>query len=188
MGSGDIRAVRSCTRAASSPPPACPISPPSTTHPGSSSAATDAAPTATRSARASRKRASAEPGLLPRPCGGRPYRSRRRRFHSRLGHDPAFPRQFRDRRRRRKGVEAAAAVRGRRQAGRARDRQEADLTRAAGGAPAQGAVQDHGRAGAVAEPQQDEGVAVAGGPVALLGQGGEVGLVLRLTRASGSRS
>lgn len=42
----------------SSSPPACPTSPPSTTHPGSRIATTEATPTARRSARASRKRAA----------------------------------------------------------------------------------------------------------------------------------
>lgn len=76
------------------------------------------------------------------------------------------------------GVEAAAAVgRGGQGAG-AGDGEEADLARPAGGTAAQPAVQDDGRADAPAQPEQDEGVEVAGGAEALLGEGGQVGLVL----------
>lgn len=100
----------------------------------------------------------------------------------RRGLDAVFRREGGDRGGAGEGVEAAvAAGRGGQRAG-AGDRQEADLAGAAGGAPAQGAVQDDGGAGAVAEPEQDEGVVVAGRALALLGEGGEVDLVLQQDR------
>ncbi len=123
--SADSDVSRASTRAASSGPPAWPVSPPSTTQPRSSTALTAAAPSAMRSARASRKppagrRSAARTRAAPTGSPSRPGRRGRRLRGRTRSRGCGSPRPG-------EGVETAGAVRRRRQAARAGHREEADL-------------------------------------------------------------